>query len=72
MGWILMQQSDEKESSQVVKLIIKNGECKSDLTKNGARLQHIDFVSSAFTYMECKFHSLMGKVVSGRCGIGQY
>ena len=41
MGWILMQPADDKESQLATKLLKDKGECKFDLSMNGARLKPI-------------------------------
>ena len=71
MGWIIMQPDNYKESHQVEQPIIKNEECTSYPTKNGARLQPICLGYIAWTETEKVFHSFNGKVASGRWGIRQ-
>ena len=56
MGCIIMQPAEDKESHQDTKLLIKNGECKFEVTKHGARLQPIGLESRAYTDKERKCH----------------
>ena len=65
MRCIFTQPDDDKESRQSEKSIIKNGEYKFDLTKQGERLQPIGFGYFACTDTERNFHSFTGKVASG-------
>ena len=59
-----MQSSNEKELRQAAKSLIKNGECKFNLTKHGEIINHIGFGYRECTDMESKFHSLTIKAAS--------
>ena len=65
-----MQPANDKESCQAKSSLIKNVECKSDLTKHGARLQPISFGYLSCTDKEIKFHCFTGEEASGRFRIG--
>ena len=71
MGWILMQPNDDNESIAATKLLRDTGECKFELTKNGARLKPIAFGSRACRDNEVNFHSFTGEAASGRWAISQ-
>ena len=71
MGWILMQPADDEESIKATKLLKETGECKFDLTMNGARLKPIFFGSRSCNDMERKYHSFTGEGACGRWAIGQ-
>ena len=45
MVWILIHPADNEESQQAVQLSCETGECIFDLSKNGARLRPLEFVS---------------------------
>ena len=71
MGWILMQPADDEESLKATKLLKETGECKFDLSMNGARLKPIFFGSRSCNEMERKYHSFTGEGACGRWAIGQ-
>ena len=71
MGWIIMQPYNYIESTTAAEHLLKTGEYKFDLTKHGARLQHIAFVSRSCDDIESKFHSFTEEAAAGIWEIGQ-
>ena len=71
MGWILMQPAADDESRKASKTLQETGECRFDLSKNGARLRPVQFGSRACTTAERKFHSFVGEAACGRWAIAQ-
>ena len=71
MGWILMQPCDFEESIAAMALLRSTGECRFDLSMQGARLKPIAFGSRACCANEVNFHSFTGEAASGRWAIGQ-
>ena len=63
--WILMKPACDKESIQAMQLLKTTGKCNIDLTRNGARLQPIEFGSRICTAMENKLHSFVGEAAAG-------
>ena len=60
MGCILIQTSNDIESTTATEHLLKTGECKFDLTKHGAMLQTIAFGSQRCDYFDSDFHSFTG------------
>ena len=71
MGWVLVQPANDVESLAASKILTTTGECKFDLSKNGARLKPIAFGSRSCTIIEKCFHSFTGEAASGQWSIGQ-
>ena len=71
MGWILMQPARDKESTAALETLKNTGECKFDLSIDGARLKPIAFGSRSCTTAESKLHSFTGEAACGRWAIAQ-
>ena len=66
IDWIIMQPAKDVESSRATKELLDTGNCLFDLSKDGPRLQPIQFESRSCTNFECKYHSLVGETAAGR------
>ena len=66
IGLIIMQPTDDDESTKAAIHLKDIEECLFDLTKNGTRLKPVTFESRGCNENEIIFHSFSGK---GACGL---